>query len=424
MWIIRCRSSSNAHRALRPSHALGLRIASLLLLLPSAAHATPELPTHFDARSLGMGGTGVSYTSTAAAAALNPAGLSQVEALSLTLVVAPFLPRPTAPFADGEPTEGNRSFVPLPFVGGAYRISDDLVLGAALYAASGAGASFDPIPELDDLSLDLTVAVMEAALPVSFEISERLSVGAALRFAFAFVEMDLPAQVAPALPAARIHTSLSGTGFPGVLVGARYQATDELSLGLAYRSKLTVDLEGDGDITADFFGGMQPVDAGTSWSIAHAFRAGADLRLEPVTLALDVTYTLLDDAIDSLPLRFVLQDGAEVEPEISLQWENSLAAFLGAEHAVTEYLALRVGYGLMQSGTPEEFADPRMPPPGLIQAFTVGGGYATSTMRLDLGAAYVFGGSDVEATPNGASGVYESDFFLLSASATYAPSGG
>jgi long-chain fatty acid transport protein len=394
------------------------------LTIVERAQASPELPLRFGARSLAMGGTGVAFVDDATAAAVNPAGLDRIEHFSISLGVSPFLPRTDVPFSPGRNQSTEREVVPLFFAGGGVRLFDPLTAGIAFYVASGVGAHYTDLPEFNGLDMKLELAVLEAALPVSYRLTDELSVGVALRFAHAMLNADQPIDVGGAVGPLRVETNLTGNAFPGVLAGVMYRPTNTLAFGATYRSKMTIPLEGDGTATYPFFGG--PLHVESEYSTAHAFRLGGAWSAVPerLLLALDLSYTLLDEAVNTLPLTVDFLDprfaDTHIDRQEQLQWKNSFAVLVGGEYSLSENWAARLGYHATISGTREEYADPRVPPPGVIQTVNAGGGFRTMTFRADLGAAYAFaGGADVSETANGPPGEYGGDYWLFGASVTY-----
>ena len=69
---------------------------------------------------------------------------------------------------------------------------------------------------------------------------------------FTTMTTDLPFD--PGSGPMRVEQSMSGFGFPGVSVGANYRPTDQLSLAVNYRSKMTMELSGDGTASSPAFG--------------------------------------------------------------------------------------------------------------------------------------------------------------------------
>ena len=409
-------------------HFFGVTLFALVSTAPAELLATTELPLRFGARSLGMGGTGVAFVDDPTAIAINPARLDRVERWAAQLTLSPFIPRSDVPFSrdfsqPGRNQETKTVVVPLFFAGAGVRVLDPLTTGAALYLAAGVGARYDDLPEYDGLDMTLDVAVIEAALPLSYRVSEKLALGVALRFAQAFVAADMPLDVGASIGALRAEMDLTGNAFPGVLAGVSYMPAPDVALGFAYRSKMTIELEGDGTATQEFLG-EQPLHIDSEWSTAHQFRLGSAWWAVPerLLLALDVTYTMLDDANDVLPLelRFTEIPDTTVQDEISFHWKDSVAALVGAEYLLADPFLVRAGYHIASSGTPEAQMGPLVPPHGVIHTAHLGAGLRTDHIRADLGGAYAFGGGgEVTRSVNGPPGDYGGDYWLLSGSFTY-----
>lgn len=367
-----------------------------------------------------MGGTGVAYVDDPSAAAINPAGLDGIDGFAAQLTVTPFFPRTDAPFSAERSQGTETTVVPLFFAGAALRVLEPLTVGAAVYATSGISAKYEDLPEYGGLDMMLEVGVIEAAIPVSYRFSEQLSVGAALRFAHAFIETDMPFDGGAGGPM-RIEMDLSGNAFPGVLLGVMYRPSETLALGATYRSKMTIDMEGDGKATHVFLAG--PLDVESRWSTAHAFRVGGALWVIPQRLlvSLDVAYTLLDEAVNELPVTLQFREipDTTIEQEIQLNWQNSLAALVGGEYWVTDRVAARAGYHVARSGTPHRYASPLVPPPGVIQTAHIGGGLRFEHFRADVGAAYAFAGGGSAEPVDEVAGEYGGDYWLVGASLAY-----
>jgi long-chain fatty acid transport protein len=402
------------------SRRLTLLVLVLVLLGGnSTAWATP-LPTFYQGRALGMGGSSLADTDDATATAINPANLTGIERWSATATFTPFMVANSAPFAPGGESDGDRMFVPLMFAGAGVRVFDHAVTGFAIYAESGAGAHYSELPELGGMSMDFKLGVIEAALPFSYEISDQFSLGAALRLGFTTMSTDMPFDAGGG--PMRVEQSMSGVGLPGVSAGLRYQPIEQLSLALNYRSKLKMKIDGDG--TASGAAGAQSLKVESEWSTPHSFGLGAAYSVIPeqLLIATDVRYVLLDDAVDDLEMDIDMEGvPAPIENVIALQWKNSLTWGTGVEYHAARWLPLRAGYNLTTSGTAKDHATALTPAPGLLHSFTVGAGVALDELAFDLGAAYGTGSADVTSTVNGPPGTYSTTYFMFALSGTYRP---
>src|SRR3954469_11270224 len=126
-------------------------IVVLVLLSASEAYARTEINGLFAGRSAGMGGTGVAFLDSAGAIPTNPALLDQIGKLTISLDAFAIFAQPEAPYtiwhldANGqhyqtyETVRSDRTGAVLPFLGGAYRLFDRVVLGIGVYPVIGQG---------------------------------------------------------------------------------------------------------------------------------------------------------------------------------------------------------------------------------------------------------------------------------------------
>lgn len=399
-----------------------VRVAVAILMFAGSASASTELPLRFNARSLAMGGTGVAFVDDASSIAINPARLDAIPSFSAVATLAPFMPRNEVPFSEGTRQKGERSVVPLFFLGAGGHLTKRLSIGGAVYVVAGAGSEYEDIPEYNGLDMSLEVGVIEAALPVSYAVTDDFSIGFSLRAAYCFLKTDMPVDIGVGGPL-RLEQSLSGVGAPGVMVGLSWHPAKNVAFGATYRSKMTIDLEGDGHVKHAFFDTDAHIES--KFATAHVVRFGTAVSFvqERLLLALDVSHALLSDSYEKLPLSIDLEppfEDTHLDPAIELGWRDSQALSLGSEYRFSKSVAVRLGYQLTRSGTPNETASPLAPPPGTIHGFHAGAGYSFSeAVRVDLGGAYAFGGADVTRSANGPEGRYDGDYILLAGSFTY-----
>lgn len=382
----------------------------------SAGLANPEPPAPYDARSVGMGSTGVAHVENATAVYHNPAELDGVAKGAVTGGFSPLFPQMRAPLQgpDSE-VKSTRSLGPLFFVGGAYRVHERVTVGAAAYPTMGFGATYEDVDALGGFDLSATLSVIELSPAVAVAVTDWLALGAAYRISRFGYQADTPT-LAPSPPApagtfVATETELSDWNFLGLHLGALIRPAAHTRIGVAYRSKITAELEGTTTV-AD-----QELDTSMEFSVPHVFKLGLAQGLagERLLLALDLRYALFRDANEALVVR---TEGSGDE-RAELDWKDSLGLYLGGEvRVVPDRFLLRAGYSLATSATPEETAMPVMPPPGLQHGAHLGAGVALGGLSLDLGGYYLFGGADAEPDA-GIPGRYRMDGILASLSATY-----
>ncbi len=369
----------------------------------------------FDGRSVALGGTGTAYTDNAAAIFLNPAGLEQIDKLSATIDFTPFLFKTEIPLTG--PTSvftSERTFVPLFFAGGAYRVHDQVVMGLALLTPAGFGINLANLPGGAG-DLDVTLARFELAIPVSVRLMKDLSLGLEWRGTYMKHTISQSVQAGPAgfVP---MDIDLSGTNLTGLAVGLFYKPKSMVRLGLSYRSKVNVGSSG----TTTMAG--SDMDTTSSWATPHSFRLGTAITLadEKLMLAADVKYQLYDNSQNQLAIVTATPAGDQTTT-INLDWNNSLALGLGGEYQVSKLVTLRLGYSLTQSAVPGSTGGFVGPPPGWFKGIHMGAGLAFESFDVDIGGYYMFGTKTVDTgTANNAGpGDYALNSTVLSTSMNY-----
>lgn len=376
------------------------------LLFSGLAHANIEPPAAYDARSIGMGSTGVAHVHNGASLFHNPAALSGVEKGAFTATFAPLLPQTRAPIAVPETqVTSERGFFPMFLVGGAYRVHPKLTLGLAAYPTMGFASTYKNvampggIPALPELSAKL--AAMEIAPGAAFNITDRIAVGLAYRVTYMSFGMQQP-------PAPKLD--MSGWNFLGIQAGLFAKVTDTTRLGFTYRNKVPVTMKGDMDA------GGQTVTTEVEFAAPHAFKLGVAQSLldEQLLVALDLKLGLYKDASKSLAVKTPAGT-----TETSLDWKNTFGVHAGAEYRFApEGFRARLGYSLTQSATPENRALPILPPPGLQHSIHLGAGVSYQSFDLDVGGYYLFG-SKHSSPEGGAPGDYSMNAMLFGLGGTY-----
>jgi long-subunit fatty acid transport protein len=421
-------------------------IIVLMLLCAGKAYASTDINGLFDARSAGMGGTGVAFLDSAGAIPINPALLDQIPKLSLTLDVMGIVAQPEAPYTiyhlDGagqryqtfETIRSTPKAAPLPFLGGAFRLFDRVVLGIGVYPYIGQGTSAKYRPAPDELpQLEATTSaqlgMIEAAEAVSIRLLDNLSLGLTWRITYMTQSASTPVPTngppsGTLLNASRTEVvnadlSVKGINFGGAQVGLLYKPTPYLSLGFTYRSKVVVN--GTGSTTTHL--GSRPItlDTQSNFTSPHTFRGGFAVSVDKLLIAADFKYLMYAEAFKDLKT-ITTMNGKESVRSVPLHWKDSTVVELGAEYQASDVIRLRAGYIMLTSATNETYAAAFLAPPGVSYLFGAGIGVkALDSLDIDFAAAYVVLESQIDsATPyNAGSGTYGSHVGEFSLSATY-----
>ena len=390
-----------SRRARTVSFILGLGASACF---SSLARATTEPPTALDARAMAMGSTSVAHVHNGAAVFHNAAALHEVQSLTLTAVLAASRITQTAPLVPNGSSESNPATVPLFLAGGGYRLSPKFVLGLAAFTTGGFGGTYDTPG--GDLKAEL--GAMELSPTLTYSITEKLAVGVGYRVTYAMQKLEQPG-IPGMAPGAEID--LSGLNFAGFHAGVYFRPIDSVKLGFAYRSKVTVELDGTTRVAG------QEIDTTSEFAFPHAFKLGAAVEVleDSLVLAAELRYLMHSEANERIVTETDMGDVVQ-----TLDWEDSTGFGVGAEYFVLPILPVRAGYLVTMSATPEERPAPFFPAPGAQQSIHLGAGVRLPNVDLDIGGFYSWGGKDVsDPEPPALPGEYTMNVVAASVSATY-----
>jgi long-subunit fatty acid transport protein len=430
------------------SRSLLLALLVLVFLAAGRASASTEINGLFDARSAGMGGTGVAFLDSAGAIPTNPALLDQIGHLTISADLFFIAAQPEAPYtvshlnAAGQPYqnyETERSAVttaPLPFVGGAYRLNDRIVIGVGAYPMIGQGttAKYRPAPDQFPnitLSNKAALGLIEVGDAVSVKVLDNLSLALMWRRTYMTQTVSTPVPGNPPVGTLLdtmhnpIYANIDVTGInvAGVQAGLFYKPIPNLGLGFSYRSKIVVDGTGTTTTKNPVGGSEISLDTRTSFAVPHTFRAGLAWSVfnDKLLLAADFKYLMYAEAWKSTATT-TIRMGMSSTNVTPTYWKDAYNVQLGAEYVATDLLRLRAGYIMATSATNPAYAQQFMAPPGVSNLVSAGLGFKVlDTLNVDLAAAYVVLQSriDIATKYNGGVGIYASHAGELSLSGTY-----
>jgi long-subunit fatty acid transport protein len=423
-------------------------VAILVLFVDGKASASNEINGLFDARSGAMGGTGVAFLDSAGAIPTNPALLDQVKKLTLSLDGMFIVAQPEAPYTishideNGQPYQtyetvrSSPTSALLPFIGGAYRLTERVVLGVGIYPTIGQGttAEYKPAPDqYPEITLhnQAALGLVEVGDALSVRILDNLSVAAMWRITYMTQTVSTPVPGNPPVGTLLdtmhnpIYADIKTTGlnFAGLQLGVFYKPLPNLGLGFSYRNKVVVDGTGTTTTKNPVSGAPIVLDTQTSFASPHSFRAGLAWTVlqDKLLLAADFKYLLYEESWKSVSTT-TTRMGVPSTTVTPTYWRNVFNVQLGAEYKTGEMFRLRAGYIMAPSATNPAYAQQFMAPPGVSHLVSAGLGIkVVDTVNVDLSAAYVWLQSYVDTATeyNSGTGIYASHAAEFSLSGTY-----
>lgn len=342
---------------------------SLLTAIPSAQAAGFAL---IENNASGMGNA---YAGAAAVAQdastiwFNPAGMTYIDGMQA--VGALHLIKPNAEFkndgsipglnqaGDEGPDAGDLAFVPNFYW--MTSLTPDMKVGVGINAPFGLKTEYDDdwIGRFQAVKSELKTININPS--IAWKVNDRLSIGAGVSVMYA--KAELTRQVNLGGPESDIKIEGDDWGF-GFNLGAIYQATKDTRFGIAYRSKVKQEVEGDSK--SPFVGlNADPTrtlntDIEATVTLPESFSASVFSHVSPKwDLMADVTWTRWSRFKE---LKITRDNGSDTTLNVTEQnWENSLRYSIGANYHYSDKITLRTGVAYDEEPIKNEFRTARIP---------------------------------------------------------------
>lgn len=375
-------------------------------------------------RQLGMGHTGVAQHLGAESMYFNPAGLGFMNStFNVTGSFTSIFSNAKATLPDGKTykTVSDPS-TPL-MVNAAFSIYDNLKAGVSFYTPYGSG--IDWTNNWPGAVLNQRVALKMFCLQptVSWRITDRLSVGAGLTINWGSVnlhkgliepstadkmvgllaamgQLTAPQYYGSVVPAS-IELDGKSAVSCGFNIGAMYDLLDNLTVGVSFRSKVTMKVDA-GDASLNFADEqarlllnelhiLNSTNFAASMPGPYVFSFGASYRpVNNVTVAVDARLTGWS-TYKKLDIEFLDPLCAAYNQSIEKDYRNSWAVSMGAEWNVTKRFDARLGLMVDTSPVNIEHYNPETPGMTKVEP-TVGMSFKPiKNFAIDLAFMYVAG---------------------------------
>ncbi|MES0327670.1 MAG: outer membrane protein transport protein [Gammaproteobacteria bacterium] len=309
-----------------------LATVTALVSTVSVAYATNgDQMLGVTATQWGMAGAAVAAPQDSGTIMTNPAGLSllNIEDVRFDMGIG-FLNPPRK--ANGVESDSDLYMIPSGSV--AFKIDEQLTFAMGMAGLSGMGVDFaDVTPAPGNQNVVTTKQFFKVAPGFSYQISDKLALGAALNIDYQSLalDMDMSAVGGPTLhlPQNQVY------GF-GLTLGAIYKISDELQFGASYISKQSMSDFKWNTSTGAYSMNM---DAPEIFSMGIAYQPGDDLLVE-----VDIKYIGFSDVLDVV----VLSTPAGDMP-MTFGWDDQLVFALGVQKKISEKTTIRAGLNYGES---------------------------------------------------------------------------
>ena len=318
----------------------GAAVAAWALAPAVAAGGGLGRPNLISARGVGMGGAFTAVADDPSALHFNPGGAAWADeaiVLGAELVYAPRSYVPIDARGDRGASEDAKPFAPVPVMGVLIRPDDAdgvpsrLTLGVGLWNTYGGSLEYERGPEGVSAVNATTDLVIELVTGVGYEVSDRLAIGAAVRLGIGIFHVDATAHPS--------DTDLSANGLGvGVSFGALFRPVDSVSIGVAWRSPLTIQTKGSGTLD---LGEPTEVDTEHEQPWPQAASLGLAVRVaSPLRLSAQVDWTGWS-RWEVIKIYFPAM--RDLDQNLPLDWSDNVSARLGAEYRAGPGLVVRAG---------------------------------------------------------------------------------
>ena len=348
-----------------------LLIASLLLPAAAAFGAGYQLNLQ-GLRQLAMGGGGVATPWDAATIFYNPGGMSYLDGIqaygSVQFVIprTSFLQSASSGGGDQQRTQPQTFTTFNAYVGGTVGKSKRLGLGVGAYTPFGSGTKWEDDFSGRYVSQEIYLQTIFIQPTVSYKICDMLSIGAGFVYGFGNVRVRsaIPVQSAD-MPfgEAELTGAAQGMGFNA---GASVKATDKLSFGISFRSKINMKVKTG---TATFTVPQALSDTGhfgntsfkSSLPLPAVLTVGAAWKpLKKLTVQLDFNLTFWN-AFDTLEFDYGHTNATLQDTKAPRNYHRRLTTRLGACYQATDALGIMIGGAYDPTPVRDDYVSPDLP---------------------------------------------------------------
>lgn len=321
---------------------------------------------------------------------------------------------------------------------GAYG-NDKFKAGLGVYTPYGSNVDWEEGWKGQFLLDQIELRAIFVQPTVSYKINDNLSIGGGFVYAFGSVNLqrDLPFNTADGQGSIELDGDASGLGYN---LGVYYKVNENVHIGVSYRSKVDMDVDG-----GDVFYTNVPALASPLFPTDNSFDASLPL---PSNTNLGITYMPNEQwtfgfeanmvgwgAYEALAFDFKKEgpEGGLADSSSPRNYEDSFVFHLGAEYKLNDMIALRGGGYYDQTPVQLGYMTPETPDANRL-GLTAGFGLDFGNLVLDASFLYIDGEERTQTTQDALDagtlnpdagtqdvlpGTYELNAFIPGLSASY-----
>ncbi|HJA79810.1 MAG TPA: outer membrane protein transport protein [Candidatus Desulfovibrio intestinavium] len=360
--------------------------------------------TEWSSRGLSLAGGMVGRADDPSAIAYNAAGITQLPGTRVMGGFAAIAPMGTI---DLDLANGGRTSTttkpniwPAPHAYITHQLNDRFWLGLGMFARFGLGNEFSESWTGRYNLTSVNFQTFSLVPTVAMKVNEVLSLSAGVEVMYAAFSMNqqIPSwQIINYFPqqGPDSRLTLDGTGWgAGLHVGAHFHMTDQLSLGITYKSPVTLNINGTVDYSRHHANLL--ADQG---QVPHTIDTDAHSTVHlPDSFAVGLAYQPLDNLsfeVGTVFTRWSTYDSLNIYFDSDYQsishknWRDGWNFNASVEYEPLDWLALRAGIWYETPVINEAHADFMVPSNGRTGA-SVGAGFKWGNWTLDLAYAHLW----------------------------------
>jgi long-chain fatty acid transport protein len=248
---------------------------------------------------------------------------------------------------------------------GAAKLTDRLSVGLGIYTPFGSSVDWGNNWQGKFLIQNVSLKAIFFQPTVSFKLHERISIGAGLIYAYGSVKLNKALPINNSSGADGQATLSGTTGNWGVNAGIFIQATDKLTFGLTYKSRINMNVKNGkaefnvpGSLASSFPSGNT---FSASIPLPASLNAGVGFQAtEKLLVGLDVNY-MQWNAYDSLNFDFKQNSAQLTDSKNPRKYKNTVIVRVGGQYKLCEKLTVRAGAYYDMTPVPSNYVNPETP---------------------------------------------------------------
>ena len=384
--------------------------ATLSAALSSAAVAGGFMLTEQSVAGLGRAYAGAGIVGDDLSAVwYNPAGMSLLSgtAVQMGAVVADLdlevTTNENATFGNRKASKenGRKHGVPIPNMYLVHQIKDDMWFGLGITVPFGMATEYDNNWAAADKGMNAEVKVFDINPNVAFKLTDTLSFGAGVSLQYVTAQFEQKNLVTTPLGSGSVRVRLNADGWAwGGNLGFMWQPTENVRVGLAYRSQ--VNHKADGYLKTEvssgstLIGSFKSNDGHAEMSAPHVitltgtWKATEDLRLS--ALARWTNWSSFDKLPISGSSLGEATGGATRKHNAVYNWKDSWLFTVGADYDINDEFTVRGGVGYEISPVDDDkYRSATIPDTDRLWLSMGATWHASKNLQSDFGIAYLKG---------------------------------